>query len=113
MIALGIASSLKFRVQNITAIDSTERLTFGRDKEAIDKGWVDFLIYKFIGIIKKWANLICFRYFLDPISIIQIEKSIDGLLWIRTLSRRMVGADDTTELTTLLDLLPYFTYYFT
>ena len=117
MIVLGIASSLKFRVQNITAIDSTERLTFGRDKEAIDKGWVDFLIYKFIGIIKKWANpglfLICFRYFLDPISIIQIEKSIDGLLWIRTLSRRMVGADDTTELTTLLDLLPYFTYYFT
>ena len=44
MIALGIASSLKFRVQNITAIDSTEQLTFGRDKEAIDKGWVDFLI---------------------------------------------------------------------
>ena len=39
-----------------------------------------------------------FRYFLDTISIIQIEKSIDGVLGIRTQGRRMVGADETTEL---------------
>ena len=39
-----------------------------------------------------------FRYFLDTISIIQIEKSIDGVLGIRTQGRRMEGADETTEL---------------
>ena len=39
-----------------------------------------------------------FRYFLDTISIIQIEKSVDGVLGIRTRGRRMVGADKTTEL---------------
>ena len=38
-----------------------------------------------------------FRYFLDTISIIQIEKSIDGVLGIQTRGRRMVGADETTE----------------
>ena len=39
-----------------------------------------------------------FRYFLGTISIIQIEKSEDGVLGIRTRGRRMVGADETTEL---------------
>ena len=39
-----------------------------------------------------------FRYFLDTISIIQIEKSLDGVLGIRTQGRRMVGTDETTEL---------------
>ena len=38
-----------------------------------------------------------FCYFLITISI-QIEKSIDGVLGIRTQGRRMVGADETTEL---------------
>ena len=38
-----------------------------------------------------------FRYFLKTISIIQIEKSVDGVLEIRTLGRRMVGADKTME----------------
>ena len=38
-----------------------------------------------------------FRSFLVTISI-QIEKSIDGVLGIRTRDRRMVGADDTIEL---------------
>ena len=38
-----------------------------------------------------------FRSFLVTISI-QIEKSIDGVLGIRTRGRRMVGADETTEL---------------
>ena len=41
-----------------------------------------------------------FRPFPIPItiSIIQIEKSIDGVLGIRTWGRSMVGADYTTEL---------------
>ena len=41
-----------------------------------------------------------FRSFLIPItiSIIQIEKSIDGVLGIRTRGRMMVGEDETTEL---------------
>ena len=39
-----------------------------------------------------------FRYFFDTISIIQIEKSLDGVLGIRTWGRRMVGADETAEL---------------
>ena len=38
-----------------------------------------------------------FRYFLITISI-QIEKSIDGVLGIRTWGCRMVGADETMEL---------------
>ena len=39
-----------------------------------------------------------FRYFLDTISIIQIEKSVDGVLGNQTCDRMMVGADETTEL---------------
>ena len=39
-----------------------------------------------------------FCYFLDTISIIQIEKIVDGVLGIRTQGRRMVGTDKTTEL---------------
>ena len=38
-----------------------------------------------------------FRPFLVTISI-QIEKSVDGVLGIQTRGRRMVGADETTEL---------------
>ena len=51
-----------------------------------------------------WANpgifLFYFRPFLIPItiSIIQIEKSVDGLLGIQTWGHRMVGADKTMEL---------------
>ena len=52
--------------------------------------------------LKKWANqrplVVYFRSFLITISIIQIEKSVDGVLGIRTLGYRMVGADKTTEL---------------
>ena len=39
-----------------------------------------------------------FRPFLITISIIQIEKSIDGMLGIQTRGLRMVGADETTKL---------------
>ena len=41
---------------------------------------------------------IVFRPFLITILIIKIEKTIDGVLWIWTPSRRMVDADDTMEL---------------
>ena len=49
--------------------------------------------------------------FLITISKIQIEKNVAGLLGIRT--RRMVGADDTTELyvNSSLYLLPSSTYF--
>ena len=52
---------------------------------------------------KIWANpasFVYFRSFLIPItiSIIQIEKSVDGVLGIRTWGRTMVGEDETTEL---------------
>ena len=48
-------------------------------------------------------SLAIFVYFhsfliLITISIIQIEKSIDGVLGIRSWGRRMVGKDETTEL---------------
>ena len=39
-----------------------------------------------------------FRTFLIQTLVIQIEKSIDGVLGIRTRGRMMVGADETTEL---------------
>ena len=60
------------------------------------------LICIFYTFLKKWADpglfFVYFHYFLDTISIIQIEKSIDGVLGIRTRGCRMVGADETTEL---------------
>ena len=39
-----------------------------------------------------------FRPFLIAISIILIEKSIDGVLGIGTCGRRIVGTDEITEL---------------
>ena len=41
---------------------------------------------------------IYFLLFLITISIIQIEKRVDGVLGIRTRGRRMVGADETTDI---------------
>ena len=53
-------------------------------------------------LFKKWANpdlfFVYFRHFLITISIIQIEKRVDGVLGIWTRGRMMVGTDDTTEL---------------
>ena len=52
--------------------------------------------------IKKWAYhglfLVYYRPFLITISIIQIEKSIDGVLGVQTHGRMMVGALDYKEL---------------
>ena len=52
--------------------------------------------------IFKRANpglfFVYFRSFLITISMIQIEKRVDGELGIRTRGCMMVGADDTTEL---------------
>ena len=39
-----------------------------------------------------------FRPFLITIAILQIEKSVDGVLRIQTRGRRMAGTDDTMEL---------------
>ena len=52
-------------------------------------------------ILKIWANLGLFFVYFRPFHItnqLQIEKSIDGVLGIRTRGHRMVGADETTEL---------------
>ena len=46
-------------------------------------------------MVQSRPLFVYFRSFL--ISIIQIEKSIDGVLGIRTWGRRMVGADETNE----------------
>ena len=57
---------------------------------------------KVVVFLKKWANaglfFVYFRSFLVNTISIQIEKSVDGVLGIQTQSRRMVGADKTTEL---------------
>ena len=53
-------------------------------------------LYDFLKI--PAAFLFYFRSFLNIISIIKNEKSIDGVLGIRTRGRRLVGADETTEL---------------
>ena len=45
---------------------------------------------------QSWPLFVYFRHFLITISI--IEKSIDGVLGVRTRGRRMVGADETTGL---------------
>ena len=58
-------------------------------------------LYPSVFISLKWASpglfFVYFRPFLVTISIIQIEKSIDGVLGIRTQGRRMVGADKAKE----------------
>ena len=47
-----------------------------------------------------------FVYFRSFLTIsIQIEKSVDGVLGIRTRGRRMVGADEITELWRPLDTI--------
>ena len=48
----------------------------------------------------RWAipaSFVYFRPFLIKISTIQIEKSIGGVLGIRTRGRSIVGGDQTTE----------------
>ena len=50
---------------------------------------------------KKWANPGLFLYILAPFPLqfqYKLEKSIEGVLGIRTRGHRMVGADETTEL---------------
>ena len=42
--------------------------------------------------------IVYFCPFIITTSIIQIDKSLNGVLGIRTRSRSMVGADDTMEL---------------
>ena len=52
-------------------------------------------------VFKIWPNPGLFFVYFSPFHItnqLQIEKSIDGVLGIRTQGRRMVGAEETTEL---------------
>ena len=60
---------------------------------------IGIYLYLFFKKMRQSRPLfVYFRSFLITISIIQIEKSIDGVLGIQTWGRRMVGADETTEL---------------
>ena len=59
----------------------------------------------FLSFIKKGQSrplFVWFRPLLVTISIIQVEKSIDGVIGIWNWGRRMVDADETTELWQLL-----------
>ena len=67
----------------------------------------DFDLYYYLRLLHQMMHFLLkmgqsrplfvyFRSFLNTISI-QIEKSVDGVLRIRTRGRRMVGADETTE----------------
>ena len=47
---------------------------------------------------QSWALFVYFRSFFVTISIIQIERSIGGVLGILTRGHSMVVADETTEL---------------
>ena len=51
----------------------------------------------FIFVLSKiWANPELFFVYFHPF-LIQIEKSIDDVLWIQTQGRRMVGEDEATD----------------
>ena len=52
----------------------------------------------FIKMGQSRALFVYFRPFLITISIIEIVKSVDGVLGIRAWGRRIVGADETMEL---------------
>ena len=60
----------------------------------------DNFLLVFLNMGRSRHLFVYFRSFLIQItiSIIQIEKSVDGVLGIRTRGRRMVGEDETTEL---------------
>ena len=57
-----------------------------------------FLFLIFIKIGQSQPLFVYFRPFHITISIIQIEKSLDGVLGIQTCGCGMVVADETTEL---------------
>ena len=51
-----------------------------------------------LKMCRFWPLFVYFRPFFITISLIQTEKSVDGVLGIQTRGPRMVGADITTEL---------------
>ena len=67
----------------------------------LSKSLVIILFFKKMG--QSRPLFVYFRHFLITISI--IEKNIDGVLGIRTRGRRMVGADETTELVVEKDFM--------
>ena len=54
-----------------------------------------FKMFIFV-LFKIWANPDLFFVYFHPF-LIQIEKSIDDVLWIQTQGRRMVGEDEATD----------------
>ena len=67
----------------------------------------------FLKMGQSWPLFVYFCYFLDTISIIEIEKSVDGVLGIQTRGRRMVGIDETAELWRPLSLFYPYSYTYT
>ena len=85
---------------------------------AVDKNTIFVQNFSYSGDSREWSSsslhfafqsffekmgqsrplFVYFRPFLNTISIIQIEKSIDGVLGTQTSGHMMVGTDDTTEL---------------
>ena len=81
--------------EHMQQLAKTEKLGFWN--KMLYPSLTDNILYVFFVFLKMGQSRPLFVYFRVTISI-QIEKSIDGLLGIRTRGRRMVGADKTTEL---------------
>ena len=92
--------------ENVTQKSSGQTCIFCLANKTCSNRPVIRLSYVVVFLI--WANLgiffIYFRHFLFPptitvsISTTRMEKSVDGVLGIRTCGRRMVGADKTMDL---------------
>ena len=92
---LEVVSPLGPILQNYFAVDSWTNLMHN-DTYELHILCRNIFFFKKNGPISA-SFCFYFRSFLATISI-QTEKSIDGVLGIRTWGRRMVGADETTEL---------------
>ena len=68
---------------------------FGKKILVFGNFWRICVLYK-MG--QSRPLFVYFRHFLITISLLQIEKSVDGVLGIPTRGLMMVGADNTTEL---------------
>ena len=67
-------------------------------KAAVRPNLANFLSLEHFLMGQLRPLFVYFRPFLVAISVIQSEKSIDGVLGIRTLGPRMVAKEETTQL---------------
>ena len=91
------STSLRQRSNVVTLTTSIDDVkTWHNDVRSRDVSSTMFFLFLKMG--QSRPLFVYFRSFLITISIIQIEKSIDGVLGIQTRGCRMVGADETMEL---------------